>query len=107
MCMYHFIFKQIFIGCCANTKSSLCKNKSQPANVMVNTPNILNEHEARGFWIKWGHGLLSVGKQNEEMPFIVWEDNESLIFTAFGVCTDWGAYGEWIIGGLFIPIHFM
>lgn len=39
------------------------------------------------------------GKEGEHEPFMMYEDPEPFIVTHFGVCTGWGASGEWLIEG--------
>ena len=51
----------------------------------------------RGFWIKWGDGKISVGKQGEE-AFMTHED-PSFKVGHLGFCTGWGATGNWVVEG--------
>lgn len=44
---------EIFIGGWKNTKSVIRKNRAKPDVCEVETPDILNAGEFRGFWIKW------------------------------------------------------
>lgn len=94
-------FNQIFLGGWGNTKSSIRKNNEEPDKVIVDTPKILNNGEARGFWIKWGGGFIGVGKQGDEKPFMSWQDEESLNVLFYGVRSGWGSTGVWTIEGLF------
>lgn len=88
---------EIFLGGWGNTKSSIRKNNEEPDKVIVDTPKILNNGEARGFWIKWGGGFIGVGKQGEEKPFMSWQDEESLNVLFYGVRSGWGSTGVWTI----------
>jgi len=65
---------QIFIGGWKNTKSVIRRNRVKPDKAEVDTPNILSDAEYRGCWIRWGGGLVEVGKEKEMTPFLKWQD---------------------------------
>ena len=88
---------EIFLGGWSNTKSVIRKNRAQPDVAEVPTPNILNGGEFRGFWVKWDQGPISAGREGEGSPFISWNDSEFVPIEYVGVCTGWGASGNWII----------
>lgn len=89
----------MFIGGWGNTKSVIRYNRQKPDKVEVETPNILNGDEFRGFWIRWTCGEVSAGREGEGNPFISWENPEPFNIQHVGVCTGWGATGTWIIEG--------
>jgi hypothetical protein len=64
----------------------------------VDTPNILSDAEYRGFWIRWGDGLVEVGKEKEVTPFLQWQDPEPFAVRYYGFCTGHGATGSWFTG---------
>jgi len=48
---------------------------------------------------RWDNGVLTVGKEGESNPFLSYADPEPFGIGYFGVCTGWGATGEWLIEG--------
>lgn len=51
---------------------------------------------------RWNDGVLSVGKEGEPSAFLTYADPEPFGIGYFGVCTGWGASGEWLIEGKII-----
>ncbi|KAG7203042.1 hypothetical protein KM043_010167 [Ampulex compressa] len=90
---------EVFIGGWSNSKSVIRKNRTKPEVAEAETPGILSADEYRGFWIRWTDGVLTVGKEGESGPFLEFADPEPFGITYFGVCTGWGATGEWLIEG--------
>ncbi|XP_018343738.1 PREDICTED: C3 and PZP-like alpha-2-macroglobulin domain-containing protein 8 isoform X2 [Trachymyrmex septentrionalis] len=88
---------EVFIGGWNNSKSVVRKNRAKPEVAETETPGILSADEYRGFWIRWGNGVLTVGKEGESDPFLSYADPEPFGIGYFGVCTGWGATGEWLI----------
>ncbi|XP_074115912.1 uncharacterized protein LOC141538384 isoform X1 [Cotesia typhae] len=88
---------EVFIGGWSNSKSVIRKNRSKPDITEAETPAILDANEFRGFWIRWNDGILSVGKEGEHSPFMTCNDHEIAMINHFGVCTGWGASGDWLI----------
>ena len=90
---------QVFIGGWGNSKSVIRKNRTKPEVSEVDTPGILTNDDFRGFWIRWSNGVLNVGKEGEAGPFLSYHDPEPFGIGYFGICTGWGATGEWVIEG--------
>ncbi|XP_072945871.1 uncharacterized protein [Epargyreus clarus] len=88
---------EVMIGGWGNTKSVIRKNKTKPDKVEIETPNIVNGGEFRGFWVRWDGGVVSAGREGEAIPFISWTDPEPFPVGFVGVCTGWGATGSWKI----------
>jgi len=88
---------EIFIGGWGCSKSIIRKNRTKPDVAEVPTPNILSESEFRGFWVRWHDGTITVGREGEAAPFLSWTDFERIPIEYVGVCTGWGASGNWII----------
>ncbi|CAB3239749.1 unnamed protein product [Arctia plantaginis] len=88
---------EIFIGGWGNTKSVIRRNRTKPEKVEIETPQILNGGEFRGFWIRWDGGIISAGREGEVIPFISWSDPQPFPIAFVGVCTGWGATGTWKI----------
>ncbi|XP_032681078.1 C3 and PZP-like alpha-2-macroglobulin domain-containing protein 8 isoform X3 [Odontomachus brunneus] len=88
---------EVFIGGWSNSKSVIRKNRVKPDVAEMETPGILNGDDYRGFWIRWDDGNLTVGKEGESAPFMSYADPEPFGISHFGVCTGWGATGDWLI----------
>ncbi|XP_023289355.1 uncharacterized protein LOC105697458 isoform X2 [Orussus abietinus] len=88
---------EVFIGGWGNAKSVIRKNRTKPEVAEAETPGILSADELRGFWIRWQDGTIRVGKEGEASPFLSYSDPEPFGIGYFGVCTGWGASGEWLI----------
>lgn len=90
---------QIFIGGWGNKKSVVRYNRQKPDQVEVETPDILNGDEFRGFWVRWNGGSVSAGREGEGDAFISWDNPNAFPIEHVGVSTGWGATGTWIIEG--------
>ncbi|GLV45926.1 uncharacterized protein CBL_11723 [Carabus blaptoides fortunei] len=88
---------EIFIGGWGNTKSVIRRNRTKPEKIEAETPGILNGDEFRGFWVRWGNGSVAAGREGEGAPFVEWHDPEPFQINHIGVCTGWGACGNWIL----------
>jgi len=88
---------EVFIGGWGNTKSVIRFNQTKPDVVEVPTPNILSPHEQRGFYISVSpDGMVEVGREGGP-AFLSWRNPEPFHINYFGVCTGWGASGNWYI----------
>jgi len=88
---------EIFIGGWSNQKSAIRRDRAKPDKALVDTPDALSNDEFRGFWINYLGGAIAVGRENEIEPFLTWTDPAPINVGYFGVCTGYGATGEWII----------
>lgn len=88
---------EVFIGGWKNTKSVIRKNRAKPDVCEVETPDILNPGEFRGFWIKWMDNVVTVGMEGAAAAFLSYENPDAYDINFVGVCTGWGATGSWII----------
>lgn len=88
---------EVFIGGWKNTKSVIRKNRTKPDVAEADTPDILNDGEFRGFWVRWMDNTILVGREGEVAAFLTYEDTQQLPINFVGVCTGWGAVGSWII----------
>ncbi|XP_077300117.1 uncharacterized protein LOC143920947 isoform X3 [Arctopsyche grandis] len=88
---------EIFIGGWSNKKSVIRYNRQKPDQVEVETPDILNADEFRGFWVRWNGGSVSAGREGEGDAFISWDNPNAFPIEHVGVSTGWGATGTWII----------
>ncbi|KAK0169572.1 hypothetical protein PV328_011874 [Microctonus aethiopoides] len=90
---------EIFIGGWGNGRSIIRKNRTKPEVAEAETPGILNGDEFRGFWIRWNGDALTVGKEGEQVPILDVHDVDIYGIRYFGLCTGWGASGEWLVEG--------
>ena len=90
---------QIFLGGWNNQKTAIRKNRAKPDKALVDTPDICSNDELRGFWVRWGNGSVAVGREGESDPIAAWDDPEPFRISYYGICTGWGATGQWIIEG--------
>lgn len=88
---------EVFLGGWGNTKSVIRRNRTKPDVVEVETPNILNAGEFRGFWVRWFNGIITVGREGEAAAFMSYEEQTAFPINYVGVCTGWGASGSWMI----------
>ncbi|XP_050295291.1 uncharacterized protein LOC126735359 isoform X2 [Anthonomus grandis grandis] len=88
---------EIFLGGWGNTKSIIRKNRTKPDVAEIPTPNILSDGEFRGFWIRWENGVITVGRENDAVPFLSFNDSEQIPIEYVGICTGWGATGNWVV----------
>uniref|UniRef100_A0A336MNG9 CSON001653 protein n=1 Tax=Culicoides sonorensis TaxID=179676 RepID=A0A336MNG9_CULSO len=88
---------EVFLGGWKNTKSVIRKNRTKPDVAETETPDILNDGEFRGFWVRWGDNTIMVGHEGQAAAFLTYEDTETVPINYVGVCTGWGACGSWII----------
>ncbi|XP_055635915.1 uncharacterized protein LOC129775323 isoform X2 [Toxorhynchites rutilus septentrionalis] len=88
---------EVFIGGWKNTKSVIRKNRAKPDVCEVETPDILNAGEFRGFWIKWHDDVITVGMEGAAAAFLSYENSDPFPINYIGVCTGWGATGSWIM----------
>lgn len=88
---------EVFIGGWNNSKSVIRKNQTKPDVAEVETPSILSGAGHKGFWITVEAGSVSVGYDGEASSFLSYQDPEPFPVYYYGVCTGWGATGEWCI----------
>lgn len=88
---------EIFLGGWSNSKSVIRKNRQKPDVVEAETPGILDAGEFRSFWIRWYDNVITVGREGEAAAFMSHEDADLFPVQFVGVCTGWGANGNWLL----------
>ena len=91
-------FSQIVIGGWRNTKSVIRLNREIPNKAEALTPYILSDAVYHGFWIRWKGGLVEVGNEGEQKPFLNWKNPQLFNVRYYGIRTGWGATGSWLTG---------
>lgn len=86
---------EVFFGGWSNSKSVIRKNRNKPEVAEVETPGILSNDESRGFWIRWNENTITAGKEGEYDPLLSYIDSEPIAVGYIGICTGWGASGDW------------
>nr|QAV53822.1 farnesoic acid O-methyltransferase [Gammarus pulex] len=84
---------EVFIGGWSNQNSAIRKNKETTV-IKVPTPDECCG-AAKTYWVNLRGGHVRVGRQGETDPFMEWQDPEPFKVTHVGVCTGWGACGQW------------
>ncbi|XP_019635867.1 PREDICTED: uncharacterized protein LOC109478643, partial [Branchiostoma belcheri] len=70
---------EILIGGMKNTKSAICRSKSDILFTTAETFNFVSPTEFRMFWITWSSdGTIAVGRENETQPFLEYKDPNPL-----------------------------
>lgn len=87
---------EIFIGGWNNTKSAIRVNQAKPDKAEEATPDIVSPDEYRRFWIRFRDHVIQVGRQDEAVPILVWENDEPFEITHYAFTTGWGSSGSWI-----------
>ncbi|KAH8413837.1 hypothetical protein KR222_009131, partial [Zaprionus bogoriensis] len=90
---------EIFLGGWENTKSVIRKDGQKPEVAEVPTPDILNAGEFRGFWVRWYDNVITVGREGEAAAFLSYDAGVLFPVNFVGICTGWGASGNWLIDG--------
>ncbi|KAG5865819.1 hypothetical protein JTB14_028867 [Gonioctena quinquepunctata] len=91
---------EICIGCDYNTNSYISFNDNK---IKEATPDILDPNNYRSFWINWQKDSITVGKKNEDTPFLSWA-NPTFTAKYFGLATH-GALCFWIIESFPKPLE--
>ncbi|XP_076667442.1 uncharacterized protein LOC143368523 isoform X2 [Andrena cerasifolii] len=87
---------EIMLGGWENMASVIRYDCKQPDKVRVNTPNLLNENEAKKFVVTWLDGRITVRSGDLNGPVIIeWQDPKPIGVSYVGVRTGWGATGKW------------
>lgn len=95
---------EIFLGGWENSKSVIRKDGQKPDVVEVPTPGILDAGEFRGFWVRWYDNVITVGREGDAAAFLSYDAGELFPVNFVGICTGWGASGNWLIDGKRIEI---
>ncbi|XP_073831690.1 uncharacterized protein [Musca autumnalis] len=96
---------EIAIGGWANTKSIIRLIDQEPDLVAVQTPDICNPNEMRGFWVRWDKNCIQVGRKGEAVAFMSYQDANLFPIKYVGICTAYGSTGSWFVGEHTFPVH--
>ncbi|CAC5408475.1 unnamed protein product [Mytilus coruscus] len=99
---------KIVIGAFSNTKTYLLRRNDDsldpsssikifPDHPNIGTKNLLSCSDYKAFWISWIDGYIKIGSGStlNENIFADWQDPVPIEVKSIGICTFWGATGEW------------
>ncbi|XP_075223130.1 neuronal acetylcholine receptor subunit eat-2-like [Lycorma delicatula] len=87
---------EVVLGGGKNTFSAIRRSKRSLTKSSVMTADLLSSSELRGFWIHISkEGLIEVGKEGEDDPFVYWQDTDPLPIKYFGFSTWTDVFGKW------------
>lgn len=88
---------EIVLGGGRNTFSDIRRLRRSATKATARTMDLLSPVELRGFWVHFnGKGILQVGKEGDELPFLFWTDPAPLDIHYFSFCTWTGVVGKWL-----------
>lgn len=88
---------EVVLGAGSNTFSDIRRLHRRATKATARTMNLLSPVELRGFWVHFdGRGMLQVGQEGEELPFLFWTDPSPLDIRYFSFCTWRGVVGKWL-----------
>lgn len=88
---------EIVLGAGRNTFSDIRRLRRSSTKATARTRDLLSPVELRGFWVHFnGKGILQVGKEGDELPFLFWTDPDPIDIHYFSFCTWTGVVGKWL-----------
>ena len=54
----------------------------------------------KNIYFRWYDNTIAVGKEGEHDPILTYTDPEPITVGYIGVCTGWGASGQWQLEGM-------
>jgi hypothetical protein len=88
---------EVVLGAGRNTYSDIRRLHRTATMATANTKDILSPVELRGFWVHFnGKGILQVGKEGDDLPFLFWTDPSPLNIRYFSFCTWASVVGKWL-----------
>lgn len=88
---------EIVLGAGRNSFSDIRRRRRAATRASAMTKDILSPTDLRGFWIRINNqGLIQVGTDGDDVPFMYWQDTEPLPIRYFSFCTWSGVVGKWL-----------
>nr|QQH14669.1 nicotinic acetylcholine receptor beta 2 subunit [Blattella germanica] len=88
---------EIVLGAGKNTFSDIRRLRRSSTRATSATKDLLSPIELRAFWVRLDNkGLIEVGKEGEDAPFLFWTDPTPLDIQYFSFCTWTGVVGKWL-----------
>uniref|UniRef100_A0A1B6IBI0 Farnesoic acid O-methyl transferase domain-containing protein n=1 Tax=Homalodisca liturata TaxID=320908 RepID=A0A1B6IBI0_9HEMI len=77
---------EIVLGAGKNTFSDIRRRRRAATKTSAYTKDILSGTEQREFWVRMNHqGMISVGHEGEDLPFMEWQDPDPLLILYFSI----------------------
>ncbi|KAL1131351.1 hypothetical protein AAG570_010969, partial [Ranatra chinensis] len=86
---------EIVLGAGKNTFSDIRRLRRASTRATTPTRNLLSDKIMQPFWVKINNGLISVGKDDSEIPFLSWQDTNPLDIRYISFCTWSNVVGKW------------
>ncbi|XP_046382405.1 neuronal acetylcholine receptor subunit alpha-5-like [Ischnura elegans] len=87
---------EVVIGAGGNTFSFIRRGETDSSKIRLETEGFLSANETRGFWIRISEdGSINVGKEDDENPFMSWEDDDPLHINYFSFSSWKNVTAEW------------
>ncbi|XP_046382402.1 neuronal acetylcholine receptor subunit alpha-4-like isoform X2 [Ischnura elegans] len=87
---------EVVIGAGGNTFSFIRRGETDSSKIRLETEGFLSANETRGFWIRISEdGSINVGKEDDENPFMSWEDEDPLHINYFSFSSWKNVTAEW------------
>ncbi|KAJ9599851.1 hypothetical protein L9F63_009891 [Diploptera punctata] len=88
---------EIVLGAGKNTFSDIRRLRRSATRATAATKDLLSHIELRGFWVHFNNkGLIQIGKEGDDIPFLFWNDPSPLDIKYFSFCTWTGVVGKWL-----------
>lgn len=91
---------EICLGCEDNHRSAFFEEEvvQDHCFVMANTTNVLNHKTHKNFWFHFANTIVSIGREDERYPFLVWQQKDEISVKYLGIHTGLGK-GSWVFKG--------
>ncbi|PNF40554.1 hypothetical protein B7P43_G07971, partial [Cryptotermes secundus] len=88
---------EVVLGGGKNVFSDIRRLRLGSTKATAYTKDLLSPVELRGFWVHFdGKGILQVGKEGDDFPFLFWADPSPLDIRYFSFSTWTGVVGKWL-----------
>lgn len=88
---------EVVLGGGRNVFSDIRRLRLGSTKATAYTKDLLSPVELRGFWVHFdGKGILQVGKEGDDFPFLLWADPSPLDIRYFSFSTWTGVVGKWL-----------
>ncbi|XP_054263758.1 acetylcholine receptor subunit beta-type lev-1-like [Macrosteles quadrilineatus] len=88
---------EIVLGAGKNSFSDIRRKRRASTKSSAYTKDILSGTEMKGFWVRiTSSGMILVGNEGDDLPFMQWQDPDPLLIEYFSFCTWSGVAGKWL-----------
>lgn len=87
---------EIVIGAGGNTFCDIRRKQKSEVKATIRIKGLLSALDLQSFWIHISkNGVIDVGKEGEELPFLTWTDPDPLPIKDFSFSTWTGVEAKW------------